>query len=90
MDYSLFRIFNVGNGSPVKLMDFVKTIEDELGKKANLNFQPLQAGDVQKTYANCDKLFEETGFRPNTSIQEGVKEFVSWYKRYYKAEVNKE
>ncbi len=81
--FAPYDIYNVGNGSPSQLMDYVGCIESELGIKAKINFMPLQAGDVPKTFANTDKLFAATGFRPNTKIQDGVKKFVAWYKEYY-------
>jgi UDP-glucuronate 4-epimerase len=78
-----YEIYNVGNGSPSQLMDYVGSIENELSLKAKINFMPLQAGDVPKTFANTDKLFNATGFRPNTRIQDGIKNFVAWYRDYY-------
>lgn len=78
-----YEIYNIGNGSPSKLMDYVGSIENELNIKAKINFMPLQAGDVPKTFANADKLFDATGFKPNTKIQDGIKKFVAWYRAYY-------
>lgn len=79
-----YRVCNIGNNDPVNLMDFVHAIENELGIKANINFMPLQAGDVTRTYAKVDKLQGLTQFKPQTSIQSGIKEFVKWYLEYYK------
>jgi len=79
-----FRILNIGNNAPVKLLDFVYAIENALGKKATIDFQPLQPGDVTKTYADVSKLQKLTGYKPETTIQEGINAFVSWYKEYYK------
>lgn len=82
--YSYYRVFNIGNSSPVKLMDFVKAIENATGKKANKNFMPMQAGDVPSTCADVSELEEAVGFKPNTPIQTGINNFVAWYKEYYK------
>ncbi len=77
-----YRIYNIGNSSPVKLMDFIAAIEEHLGKKAQKNFLPMQEGDVQATYA-CTKDLEALGYKPTTSVQIGVKNFISWYRTYY-------
>lgn len=79
-----YRVFNIGNNSPVKLMDFVHAIEEEIGKKAIIDFQPLQPGDVPSTYADVNSLFETIDFKPQTSIKQGISNFVRWYKDYYK------
>ena len=79
-----YRLYNIGNNTPVELMVFIGCIEKALGKTAKMNFLPLQAGDVPKTYANIDTLAEDVGFRPKTSIEEGVGHFVEWYRAYYK------
>ena len=78
-----FKIYNIGNNKPVDLMEFIKTLENKIGKKAKKEFLTLQAGDVPMTYADIDDLIEDVGFRPNTSIDEGVGKFVDWYKEYY-------
>lgn len=78
-----YQIYNIGNSSPVKLMDFIKSIEESLGKKAQMNLMPLQPGDVPATWANVDNLWEKLNFRPNTAISEGISRFVVWYKQYY-------
>jgi len=78
-----WRIFNIGNNKPVQLMDYIKALEDTLGKKANINFLPLQPGDVQDTYANVDNLKEQFNYKPSTSVISGVTNFVKWYKAYY-------
>lgn len=78
-----YKIFNIGNQSPVKLMDFIEAIEQVLGKKAKKNFLPLQPGDVPATYADVADLITVTGYNPNTPIQEGVKKFIDWYREYY-------
>jgi UDP-glucuronate 4-epimerase len=78
-----YEIFNLGNGSPVHLMDFIKIIEEELDKKATINFMPLQAGDVPETYADVSKAKRMLGYEPKVSVPQGVKNFVKWYKEYY-------
>lgn len=78
-----FEIFNLGYGNPSGLMDFVETIEDYLGKKAEKNFLPMQKGDVPMTYADISKAKELFNFSPKTSLKEGVKKFIKWYKEYY-------
>lgn len=83
--YAPYKIYNIGNNSPVNLMDFIYTIEKKTGKKANINFMPLQPGDVPKTYANVDDLYNNIDFKPQTSIDEGVGKFVEWYRNYYKS-----
>ena len=79
-----YRLYNIGNNTPVELMDFIGCIEKALGKTAKKNFLPLQAGDVPKTFADIDTLAEDVGFRPKTSIEEGIGRFVAWYRAYYK------
>lgn len=91
--YAPYKIYNIGNNSPVKLMDFIHAIEEKVGKKAIKNFMPLQAGDVPSTYANVEDLYRDIDFKPQTSIKEGVGKFVDWYVDYYKInlkEVNNE
>ena len=78
-----WRIFNIGNNKPVQLMDYIKALENTLGKKANINFLPLQPGDVQDTYANVDNLKEQFNYKPSKSVIDGVTNFVKWYKDYY-------
>jgi UDP-glucuronate 4-epimerase len=79
-----YRVYNIGNNSPVKLIDFIRAIEDSLGKKATMNMMPLQPGDVPATIADVDDLARDVGFRPATPIREGVDRFVKWYRDYYK------
>lgn len=79
-----FRIYNVGNNSPVRLMDMIREVESAVGKSAILEMMPLQPGDVPATYADSSSLWEAVGFRPATSIKAGVRAFVSWYREYYK------
>ncbi|PKH60645.1 protein CapI [Shewanella sp. Choline-02u-19] len=78
-----YSIYNIGHGSPINLMGFVKAIEDELGIKAKKNFREMQAGDVYQTYADVADLFEATGYKPKVGVTEGVAEFVKWYREFY-------
>lgn len=78
------EIFNLGNSRPVQLNYFIKTLEQEIGKKAIKNLLPLQPGDVIKTYADISKAKKMLGWEPKTNIEEGIKRFVEWYKKYYK------
>jgi UDP-glucuronate 4-epimerase len=79
-----FRVVNIGNGAPVKLMDFVAAIEKHVGRKAIINMMPMQPGDVTDTHADTTLLHRLTGFRPKTSIDDGVKAFVKWYLAYHR------
>ena len=81
--YAPYRIFNIGNNRPVQLLDYIKAIEDALGMKAQLDLQPMQPGDVPSTCADVSALEKTTGFRPQTSVATGVRNFVEWYRRYY-------
>ncbi|MCF6182550.1 NAD-dependent epimerase/dehydratase family protein [Lutibacter sp.] len=74
-----YQIFNIGNNSPVALMDYVHAVEKALGKKGKIVFKPMQPGDVQSTYANVESLFNYIGFKPQTTIEEGIKAFVDKY-----------
>jgi len=76
-------VYNIGNHNPVKLIDFIRAIEDALGKRAQINYLPMQAGDVEKTYANIEETQRDFGFDPSTQIEEGLKQFANWYKTYY-------
>ena len=78
-----YKIYNIGNNQPVELMHFIEVLENHLGIKAQKNMLPLQPGDVPITYADVDDLVRDVGFRPNTPIEVGIKNFVSWYKAYY-------
>jgi UDP-glucuronate 4-epimerase len=78
-----YKIFNIGNSSPVKLMTYIETLERLLKKKAKYNFLPLQDGDVLATYADTKSLEKYIDFKPCTSIEEGISQFVNWYKEYY-------
>lgn len=85
--YAPYKIYNIGNNSPVRLMEFVEAIEKKIGKTAKKNFMDLQPGDVPETYANVDSLFEDIDFKPETSIQSGVNKFVDWYVDYYNVNI---
>jgi UDP-glucuronate 4-epimerase len=78
-----YKVYNIGNNKPVQLMEFIETLEKHLGKKAIREYLPIQAGDVPKTYADVDNLIRDVGFKPDTSIDEGIRKFVEWYKEYY-------
>ena len=78
-----YKVYNIGNNNPVKLMDFITAIENKLGKKIQKNFLPLQAGDVPATYADVSDLVEDLGYKPATSIQEGIDKFVDWYISFF-------
>lgn len=79
-----WQVFNIGNNTPVKLTTYIQTLEKYLGKKAILNLLPLQAGDVPDTYADVTNLEQAVNYRPTTTIDSGVQEFLSWYLEYYK------
>lgn len=78
-----YKIYNIGNNQPVTLRRFITAIEDACGKKAQENLLPMQAGDVPITYADIDELVDDIGFKPETSIEQGIEKFVYWYKQYY-------
>ena len=81
--YAPYKLYNIGNNNPVELMKFIEVLEDCLGKKANKNLLPIQPGDVPETYADVDDLVNDVGFKPATSIEEGINKFVEWYNEYY-------
>lgn len=78
-----YKIYNIGNNSSENLMDFISIIEQELGKKAEINFQPMHPGDVKETYANIEDIKNDLGYSPSTSISEGLPKFIDWFKSYY-------
>ena len=78
-----YKVYNIGNNSPVKLMDFITAIENELGTEIKKNMLPLQAGDVPKTFANIEDLIRDVDYKPETTVEEGIKQFLNWYKEYY-------
>ena len=77
------EIYNIGRGKPVNLMNFITSIENNLGKKAKFKFLPMQKGDVKKTHSSVHKLFLKTGFKPKISVDQGIKEFVKWHNEFY-------
>jgi len=79
-----YRVFNIGNNNPVGLLDYIGAIETALGRKAEMRLLPLQDGDVPATYANTDLLNDWVGFVPAVTVQEGVDNFIAWYRDYYK------
>ncbi len=81
--YCPWRIYNIGNNAKEKLMRYIEVLEECLGRKAKKNFLPMQAGDVPATYANVDDLVREIGFKPDTPIEVGIRNFVDWYREYY-------
>ena len=80
-----YRVYNIGNSSPVELMDYITALEEALGMVAEKNMMPIQPGDVLETSADTRPLYDAVGFRPQTTVSQGVKNFVDWYKAYYKA-----
>ena len=79
-----WRVYNIGNSSPVNLMDYIGAIEHELGRTAEKEFLPMQPGDVPDTYADVDQLIQDVNYKPETTVQEGIKRFITWYRNYYK------
>ena len=79
-----YRIYNIGNNNPVELMEFIECLESSLGKKAKKELLPLQPGDVPDTYADIDDLVEQFGYKPSTSIKQGISNFIDWYKSVYR------
>ena len=77
------KVYNIGNNQPVNLIDFIEILEKHLGISAQKKLLPMQPGDVEKTYADIDELIQDTGFKPQTSLDEGLKRFVAWYRSYY-------
>jgi UDP-glucuronate 4-epimerase len=79
-----FRIYNIGNNNPVELLKLISVLESTLDRKAKLNMLPMQSGDVTETFADISRLNSKTGFTPTTNIETGIKQFVEWYKTYYR------
>jgi len=79
-----YKVYNIGHGSPVKLMDYIEALEDALGIEAKKNFMPMQPGDVYATYADTEDLFKAINYQPAVKVKEGVKAFVDWYRAFYK------
>lgn len=81
--YAPYRIYNIGNNQPVELLRFVRVLEENLGREAKKEYLPMQPGDVPATYADIDDLARDFGFHPGTTIEDGLRRFVSWYRDYY-------
>ncbi len=81
--YAPYKVYNIGNNQPVELMNFIGTLEELIGKKAEIEFLPMQPGDVEETFADIDALKDDISFNPSTPISKGLADFVSWYKKYY-------
>lgn len=79
------QLFNIGNGSPVNLLEFIEILEEQLGMKAEKNMMPMQPGDVERTWADVEDLYEYIDYRPQVNIGEGIGEFVKWYKEYFES-----
>lgn len=79
-----YKVYNIGHGSPVRLMAFVEALEKSLGIEAKKNYMPMQPGDVYATYADTEELFAATGYQPGVGVEEGVEAFVGWYRGYYR------
>ena len=78
-----WRVYNIGNNNPVELMDFIDALEKALGKKADMDMLPLQPGDVPDTYADVTDLVEQFYYKPTTSVDLGIANFVAWYREYF-------
>jgi len=78
-----YKIYNIGNNAPVKLMDFIETLEKKIGKTAEKNMMPMQPGDVYSTYADVSELIKDMGYKPETSLEDGISEFIDWYLKFY-------
>ena len=76
-------IYNIENNHPIQLLDYIKSLEKALGKKAKINLLPLQPGDLQNTHANVKNLMKQFDYKPNTMVIDGVTKFVDWYRKYY-------
>lgn len=80
-----YKVYNIGNNNPVKLMDFITALEEKIGKTAEKNMLPIQPGDVPSTYADVSDLISDLGYKPSTTINEGISKFVDWYREFFKA-----
>ena len=78
-----FKIYNIGNNSPVELLEYIKAIEIKIGREISKNFLPLQAGDVPATFADVSDLVADFDYKPSTSVNEGVAKFIEWYTKFY-------
>ena len=79
-----YRVYNIGNNQPVELMTFIETLENAIGKKAEMDFLPMQPGDVHATYADVSDLMAMVDFKPSTTIEEGLNNFARWYRDWVK------
>jgi UDP-glucuronate 4-epimerase len=80
-----YKVYNIGNNSPMQLLDFIKTLENAMGKEATKNFMDMQDGDVVSTYADVSDLINDFGYKPDTTLEEGINKFVRWYREFYGA-----
>ena len=80
---SLYKLYNIGNGKPVLLLDFIESLEHIIGVKAKKNMLPMQDGDVNQTFASISSLKKDYNFRPKINLNEGIQEFISWYNKFY-------
>ena len=83
LEQDLYRVYNIGNNQEVLLMDFIKAIEKKLNKKANINLMPIQPGDVERTFADVSELVRELDYKPSTTIEQGIEQFIDWYLEFY-------
>jgi UDP-glucuronate 4-epimerase len=83
--FAPYRLYNIGNNAPVELSHYIEVLEDCLGKKAERNLLPLQAGDVPDTYADVEALVQDVDYKPNTTVEVGIRNFVDWYREFYNA-----
>jgi UDP-glucuronate 4-epimerase len=81
-----YRLYNIGSNNPIQLMRYIEVLEETLGVEAKKNLLPLQPGDVPDTFADVTDLMRDTGYRPDTPIEEGIRNFVAWYKDYYEVD----
>jgi UDP-glucuronate 4-epimerase len=79
-----YKIYNIGNNNPIKLVDFIEEMEHAFGKQTPKNYLPMQPGDVEKTFADSSSLYNAINFKPATTLRDGIKAFADWYKEYYK------
>lgn len=84
-----YKIYNIGNNNPVKLMDFIEALENKIGKTAEKNMLPIQAGDVPSTYADISDLIADLDYKPETTVEEGINNFVDWYVDFFKVDLEK-
>ena len=84
--HARYKLYIIGNNKPVELLNFIEVIEAAMGKKAEKNFLPMQPGDVPRTYADVDELMQDVGFKPTTTIEQGIEKFVRWYQDFYQSQ----